>query len=181
MGYKDFKLKWSKCEGCDLFTQRTRQVFARGTIPCDVLFIGEAPGQSEDVLGKPFVGPAGKLLDFIVNKGIDGQLDCAFTNLVCCFPRLAKNTGNHEPPKEAIKACQERLREFCKLCRPRAIVCVGTLAEKWVPPALQKVYKGKQYYSLLHPAFLLRLDEAQRPLAIRRSIVILEDLVQDLS
>jgi uracil-DNA glycosylase len=62
-------------------------VLCRGRLPCDVLFVGEAPGVSEDVLGRPFVGPAGKLLDTIVERALDGQYDCAMTNLVACIPK----------------------------------------------------------------------------------------------
>lgn len=60
--------KWKDCQRCPLAQQRSNIVLARGTVPCDVLFIGEAPGASEDALGLPFVGPAGHLLNQIIER-----------------------------------------------------------------------------------------------------------------
>lgn len=58
--------RWRDCEGCSLSSRRSRVVLYRGKIPCDVLLVGEAPGDSEDVVGVPFVGPAGRLLDAMI-------------------------------------------------------------------------------------------------------------------
>jgi uracil-DNA glycosylase len=88
--------RWGDCQQCELHRVRHKVVLARGRVPCDVLFIGEAPGASEDVLGLPFVGPAGHMLDYIIErsigehnelrkeKGLPG-LRVAMTNLVCCM------------------------------------------------------------------------------------------------
>lgn len=85
--FQRHKAKWIDCQRCSLCERRKHVVLVRGKIPAPVLFIGEAPGASEDVLGRPFVGPAGKLLDHIIEKGIDGQYDYAITNLVGCIPK----------------------------------------------------------------------------------------------
>lgn len=143
--YQKHKERWKACDLCSLCEGRTKVVLARGTVPCDVLFVGEAPGVSEDIIGKPFVGPAGKMLDQIIKEAMpltydDGEdspptgykYDWAFTNLVGCFPKEAKKTNNHEPPEEAIKACAPRLKEMVWVCRPRLIVLVGKLARRYV-------------------------------------------------
>lgn len=110
ISFQEHRRKWNDCQRCRLCEGRTNVVLARGRVPCDVLFIGEAPGVSEDILNKPFVGPAGKLLDSIVEKAwekageevdtggsdpqgkfISGwapsQATWCMTNLICCIPR----------------------------------------------------------------------------------------------
>jgi DNA polymerase len=154
-----------------LCKHRTRVVVARGKIPAEILFIGEAPGTSEDVIGLPFVGPAGRLLDHFTNRAINNRHDYALTNLVCCLPKTdAKD--KEEPPKEAIVACKDRLTEFIKLCQPTLIVCVGTLPRKHVPKL-----EGINYAAITHPAAILRMDASQQPLAIKRCIVTIEDAI----
>jgi len=166
--------KWKGCRRCPLADQRTMAVLARGRIPAPILFVGEAPGASEDVLGKPFAGPAGKLLDQIIEVALDGQYDYCITNLVACFPREAKEDGTHEPPDEAIAACRPRLEEMLELVRPSLVVCVGKLARKHLPkvevPSVE----------ILHPAAILRADVAQRGLLVQRAIVTLSDAVGEI-
>ena len=169
--YKRHVAKWENCDKCLLCKHRTRVVIARGKVPAEILFIGEAPGVSEDVIGLPFVGPAGRLLDHFIDRAIDGQHDYALTNLVCCLPKTdAKD--KEEPPKEAIVACKDRLMEFIKLCQPDLIVCVGTLPRKHVPKL-----EGINYTAITHPAAILRMDASQQPLAIKRCIVTIEDAI----
>lgn len=68
--------EWKGCTLCPLSQGRTRVVLSRGKVPCDVLFVGEAPGRSEDVVGQPFVGPAGQLFDKIVERAVRGMTSC---------------------------------------------------------------------------------------------------------
>lgn len=132
--------KWRDCSECTLCTQRNRIVLGRGQVPADVVFVGEAPGDSEDVIGQPFVGPAGKLLDEVIRLAVAGRertLRLAFTNLVCCFPKEAKQTDNHQPAYEEIKACAPRLGEFIEVvARPEMVVCVGDLAKDCIGNAV---------------------------------------------
>ncbi len=191
--YKKHKSKWSGCVRCCLHRNRTCVVLARGKVPCDVLLIGEAPGVSEDVFGKPFFGPAGKLLDRIIEAAIGEQCDYALTNLVACIPIGGDGNKAQEPSKEAIEACAPRLVEFVRLCKPKLIVLVGRLTEKHISGEAQFRLDGKpegvewlsgdnymRFASIIHPAAILRMDISQRGLAIRRSVVILEDAVEDL-
>lgn len=69
--FQKHKLRWQSCERCDLCQTRDKTCLVRGKLPADVLFVGEAPGPSEDVIGQPFIGPAGHLLDEIIAEAID--------------------------------------------------------------------------------------------------------------
>lgn len=187
--YRAHVEKWRNCERCKLCTQRSQVVFARGSIPADVLIVGEAPGQSEDVLGQPFVGPAGKLLDRIVADALaDFQeaIRTCFYNLVGCFPREVKLSGgarSHEPPEEAVVACGKRLQEFIGVCKPRLLVAVGKLSETWLeqgykhsiplPPDLKQT-------TIVHPAAILRTPTAQQGLAIQKAVVILSQAIEEV-
>ena len=176
---------WSNCDQCPLCLQRSRIVLARGSVPADIVLVGEAPGVSEDILGVPFAGPAGGLLDHITDAALHGrQISCAWTNLVACFPRLAKEAGDNEPTDKEIKACGNRLREFITLCRPKLIVTVGKLSDRWTPKITEKAegYRNKppRWCSLVHPAAILRQTEAQKGLSIQRSIVVLRTAIDDM-
>jgi uracil-DNA glycosylase len=169
--YKRHVAKWENCDKCLLCKHRTKTVIARGKVPAEILFIGEAPGTSEDILGLPSIGPAGKLLDHIIDKAVDSQYDYAFTNLICCLP---KNNikDKEELPKEAILACKDRLVEFIELCQPSLIVYLGKLSHKYVPK-LPKI----NYAAIINPAAILRMDVSQQRLAIKRCIVTIEDAI----
>lgn len=185
--WTDHLKKWSNCIGCSLCTNRTHVVLARGSIPCDVLFIGEAPGPSEDVIGSPFVGPAGRLLDQMISLYISRHWKMAFTNLVACIPKSDDGSKFAEPPKEAILACEKRLVEFVNICRPRAVILVGKLAQKRI---LGQADFGEcewlggdfiEFGHIDHPAYLLRIkDEGKRELEIQRAAVTIRDTVYRL-
>lgn len=133
---------WTACTRCNLCNQRDKICLGRGALPCDVLFVGEAPGTSENDLGYPFAGPAGHTLNEWVAYALGcevieigtQEIKTAYTNLVACFPAEAKVTGDHQPEPEEIKACENRLKEFVGMCKPklRLVVCVGALPSKWV-------------------------------------------------
>jgi uracil-DNA glycosylase family 4 len=167
--------RWGDCQACPLATQRDRICLARGTLPCDVLLVGEAPGASEDALGIPFVGPAGQLLDQIIERSIPQEIAYALTNLVCCFPRLAKAEGINEPEKEEILACRPRLVEFVNVAQPRLIVCVGGLARDYIDHA--DIVKC---VDINHPAWMLRLPLAQRQSETQHAIVIVRMAVVEM-
>lgn len=180
--FQHFVERWRSCTACHLHTTRQQVVLCRGTIPAQVLFIGEGPGHSEDSLGEPFVGPAGKLLDDIIAQGIPESITYAITNLVCCLP-VDEETGGKavEPDDESIKACSVRLIEFVELCRPRLIVCVGKLAKDWLEPGYRysiRIPRDIPQVSIVHPAWILRANVAQRGLAIQRCVVTVQSAVE---
>lgn len=177
--------RWCNCYQCDLGDQRSQIVLARGQLPCDVLFVAEAPGQSEDAMGIPLTGPT----RYHPVCGLDAMeamafekfkhLRRAYTNLVACFPREAKIAGINEPDGEEIKACAERLRELVALARPRLVVFVGALAKRWWPRSVPDAFwdaigaKAPDTCHVTHPASILRMqDIRQQPEANNQSWAI---------
>lgn len=190
--YESHRQLWAGCRKCGLCEGRQNVVLARGRVPADVLFVGEAPGQSEDVLGRPFVGPAGRLLDQIIEgawesvslpEGQGGKFvaTCAFTNLVACIPIGEDGDKVKEPESADIMSCQPRLEQFIKICKPKLIVCVGALSAKWLRKNSASYGVGDiKMVDLVHPAAILRSNIAQRGLAIQRAIVTLANAVEGL-
>lgn len=135
---------------------------------------------SEDTMGIPFVGPAGILLDAIDASAFQkhGTLRRAFTNLVACFPRAAKEAGINEPDGVEIEACAERLRELVYLAQPKLVVFVGALAAKWFPKCAPN-YDG-QTVQITHPAAILRTPSLGQELAARRAASVVTTAVKRL-
>lgn len=177
--YLKHGIKWKNCTKCCLCKGRTKVVLARGKIPCDILFVGEAPGVSEDVIGKPFIGPAGKLLDTMIEQAFTNLDTYCLTNLIGCIPKDENNSKVTEPPKESIQACSPRLVEMYRMCNPSIIICVGALAKKWVPKIL-KMEGPVKYYDIIHPAALLRMPTERRDYAIQQTIIKLQDIADEL-
>lgn len=178
--------RWSKCQRCSLGKQRSNICFARSEwvekdhvpnlhLPCDIVFVGEAPGPSEDTLGLPFVGPAGRLLDQIIERSIPQEATYSLTNLVACFPREAKIRGDNEPERSEILECRPRLIEFINLAQPRLLVRVGVLAATYMQFDL-----SIPHIDIDHPAYILRMPLAQQGMAIQRCIVHLRNACLDM-
>lgn len=178
--YQQHVAKWSNCTACSLHQTRTKVVLVRGTLPCQILFVGEAPGKSEDILGKPFVGPAGMLLNQILSHAV-GTLTYALTNLVSCIPYdPIRKTKTEEPSTDAIQACAERLQELVDLASPQLVVLVGALAASYLNPKYRnrtKLPSGVPVVEIDHPAYILRLNYAQQGLAIQRAVVTLQNKI----
>lgn len=176
--------KWSSCQRCPLHSTKKYYVFAKGSVPADILFLGEAPGDSENIIGQPFVGPAGHLLDRIVSDSVRGLYKCCYGNLLCCIP-LDENMNKIEFPKEYVKACSTRLREFVDIVKPRLIVCVGRHAEELVPKVLgaQSITDATSSYffcAITHPSGILQADITARGLLIQKATLVLYDAVEEL-
>ena len=178
--YQAHKKKWSNCTECDLCETRDNVVMFRGSrIPCKVLFIGEAPGVSEDVLGKPFVGPAGKLLDKMIEQVIPPEVGWGITNIVACIPKDEEGRKTVEPTAKQIRACSDRLKEICHLCKPKVVVCVGKLATKWVEKLLSDTTTFSSV-NVTHPAAILRMGIEQREFAAEQALITLRDALEEL-
>jgi DNA polymerase len=178
---------WLDCTRCESHLTRKHVVLARGDLPCDVLFVGEAPGESEDVIGRPFCGPAGKLLDKIIGnscyRGPDEPgLSIALTNLVGCIPREdGKKAG--EPDHECIMTCRPRLEELIRIAQPRLIVRVGKLAKEYLDQGYKhsvKVPEGITMIDIIHPSAILRANIAQRGLLVQKAVVTLSNALEAL-
>ena len=171
--YKQHVQKWRACSLCDLCHDRKNVVLYRGTIPCDILLLGEAPGKSEDQMGLPFIGPAGHLLDSLLKKALEGHenVRLGYTNLVCCFPK--ESVGYRDPTPKEIKACHPRLQELLVIAKPKLVVRVGKLADNYcsIPAETHSV-------TVIHPAAILKSDPSQTQLAIQRTILTLADAIQ---
>jgi len=180
VNWAEHKKRWKDCDGCFLCETRKNVVLLRGKIPADVLFLGEAPGASEDVLGQPFIGPAGKLLDSIVQEAMEQSktVRVAFTNLVACIPIGDEGSKTQEPSKESIKACADRLKEAVHLVKPKGIVCVGKLAKKHVIGQADFSYRKDYGLSWIPSHDFLRFTEIVHPAAILRSEVSQTIMVQ---
>lgn len=170
--------RWDGCKRCPLGEQRDRMCFGRsewplGTdhpvlhLPCDVLFVGEAPGTSEDTAGLPFVGPAGRLMDQIIERALPEGATHTLTNLVACFPRHAKERGDNEPERGEVLECRPRLVEFINLAQPRLIVRVGQMVGQHLD-----FNRSVPMVDIVHPAFILaRLPAAQKGMAVNKCVV----------
>jgi uracil-DNA glycosylase family 4 len=173
--------KWKNCTRCRLCQQRGNIVLARGGIPADVVFIGEAPGVSEDAMGAPFKGPAGHLMDQIIERSLPTTVRYVLTNLVACFPREAKLAGTNAPERNEIAACSPRVVEFINIARPKLIVCVGKLAEHYIDHN-----DTVKCVDIIHPAAILKsggeggMPLAQRQMATQKAIVVLRRAVEDV-
>ena len=151
---------------CPLAQSRTNIVFGTGNANADLMFVGEAPGSSEDKQGKPFVGRAGKLLDQLLEEiGLErGQVFIA--NVLKCRP-----PGNRDPLPEEIEECSPYLMRQIELIEPKVICTLGNFATKLLsgnPAGITKVRGRPQareiaglpvtLYPLLHPAAALRTE-----------------------
>ena len=188
--FQEHVQRWQSCRLCALCDGRKSVVLYRGKLPCDVLFVGEAPGESEDASGFPFWGPAGLLLDSrggqppgIVQLAglddIDPLVRCGFTNIVACVPRDPDSNNKADAPlPEEVRACQPRLREIVEMARPRLLVAVGALARDWLVPRMKHALKtGIPTVDITHPAAILRANVAQRGLLKQRAVVVLRNAV----
>lgn len=184
--YANHRDKWKTCDKCSLCETRKRVVLYRGTIPAKVLVVGEAPGKSEDVIGKPFSGPAGHLLNEILRDSLESlEITYLVTNLIGCIPleqspegKLSKVTA---PPKFAVEACSDRLREIQEIVSPKGIVFVGKEAEKQG----KKIFNLERVASIgiTHPSALLRsnLSQSMLNLYVQKIVVGLLDFGEKLN
>ena len=155
------------CTLCGLCETRNNVVFGVGDRHADILFVGEGPGEQEDLQGYPFVGPAGKLLDeMLCIIDLDRSKNCYIANIVKCRP-----PGNRDPLETEQDACIGYLRNQVALIKPKIIVCLGRIAAKrLIDPEYritrqhgQWVHKnGIWMTAIYHPSALLR-DVNKRP------------------
>lgn len=154
------------CAQCRLHEGRSSTVFGEGAADADVMVVGEAPGAEEDRTGRPFVGPAGKLLDLLlltVGFPRDWVYIC---NVLKCRP-----PGNRDPQADEVERCSPYLKKQIELIAPRAIIAVGkfaaqTLSEKELPIGKLRGqihrYQDVPVIATFHPAFLLRSPQWTR-------------------
>jgi DNA polymerase len=122
------------CRGCWLYRAATQTVFGEGRAAADIMLVGEQPGDAEDLAGRPFVGPAGKLLDLALAEGGLARAGVYITNTVKHFnfePR-GKFRLHKRPPAAAVKACAPWLEAELAAVKPRVLVLLGATAAQAV-------------------------------------------------
>ena len=155
------------CTRCGLCQTRRNVVFGVGIPDADVMFVGEGPGEQEDLKGEPFVGPAGQLLDDMLSIiDLDRHENCYIANIVKCRP-----PQNRDPLETEQDACIDYLRNQVALIRPKIIVCLGRIAAKrLIDPEYRITREHGQWVNknglwmtaIYHPSALLR-DVSKRP------------------
>jgi uracil-DNA glycosylase len=161
------------CRACDLWKTGTQTVFGEGGEHAEVMMVGEQPGDREDIEGRPFVGPAGRVLDEALEQvGIDRDL-VYVTNVVKHFkwrPR-GKRRIHQKPNAEEIKACRPWLDSELEAVRPRVLVCLGAVAAQALLGSQFRVTRERGRFvesplaervtATVHPSSILRAPDAE--------------------
>ncbi len=164
--WEKLKSECLNCRRCPLCETRNNVVFGVGPENAEVLFIGEGPGEQEDLKGEPFVGRGGKLLDDMLELIDLDRTKIYIANMVKCRP-----PKNRDPLETEQMACAEWLRRQIDLLQPKLIVCLGRIsAMKFIKPDFRITKEhgqwfnvdGRRVMALYHPAALLR-DPNKRP------------------
>ena len=166
MDWLELKNACNSCRNCNLCKTRTNVVFGVGPEDADIVFVGEGPGEQEDLKGEPFVGAAGKLLDDMLRIIDLDRNSCYIANIVKCRPPF-----NRDPSDEEQDACIGFLRQQIDLIKPDIIVCLGRIAAKRIIDSNYKITRdhgkwicdnGTWMTAIYHPSALLR-DLSKRP------------------
>lgn len=190
MDWETLEKQCAACSRCGLRRTRTNLVFGDGNRKADIMFVGEGPGEQEDLQGIPFVGPAGKLLDDMLSIIDLDRTSCYIANVVKCRP-----PRNRDPEAEEQDACFHFLREQIELVHPKIIVCLGRIAAmRLIRPDFRITrehgmwFQGGEVWltAIYHPSALLR-DPSKRPetfddlLEIRDRLAILREMEEKAS
>jgi DNA polymerase len=177
-----------------LHETRNRICLARGDVPCDVLFIGEAPGKSENDFGQCFVGPTGQILDngdchppgIVQRAGMrEAGLRLLFSNLIACIPLDESGDKTEEPPDESVRKCASRLVELVEIARPKVLVTVGDEADAWLDPKLliSAPFRGIDRLlprvTIYHPGRIIRAPWAQRSGMVNHCVMALKRAMRE--
>jgi len=167
LSWDDLESACKSCTKCPLHETRANVVFGVGNRSAEVLFIGEGPGENEDLKGEPFVGRGGILLDNMLEIiGLSRKSNIFIANIVKCRP-----PNNRDPHSSEREACAPWLNEQIALINPKIIVCLGRIAAGEIIGGDFKIsrdhgkwyeIKGRKTMALYHPAALLR-DPNRRP------------------
>lgn len=167
LNWDGLKSVCADCTRCGLCETRHNVVFGVGNEDADIMFVGEGPGEQEDLKGQPFVGPAGKLLDdMLCIIDLSRETNCYIANIVKCRP-----PHNRDPLETEQDACIGYLRKQTKLLNPKIIVCLGRIAAMKLIREDFKISRdhgtweqkgGIWFTAMYHPSALLR-DVTKRP------------------
>jgi DNA polymerase len=163
-----------KCTRCELYKCATQTVFGEGPLDASIVFVGEQPGDQEDLAGRPFVGPAGQLFDRALDKaGID-RSTVYITNAVKHFKFIlrGKRRIHNKPESEEIEACKWWVDQERALIKPPVTVALGATAARSLTGRTVTISRvrgapltlddGSECWVTVHPSFLLRIPEEER-------------------
>lgn len=180
LGWEELESNCRRCTRCGLCETRHNVVFGVGDRQADIMFVGEGPGEQEDLRGEPFVGPAGILLDDMLSIiDLDRKRNCYIGNIVKCRP-----PRNRDPLETEQEACIDFLRNQVALVHPKIIVCLGRIAAMRLIDSEYRVTKqhgqwiqknGVWMTAIYHPSALLR-DAGKRPETFEDLLKIREKL-----
>ncbi len=182
LSWQALQAQCQDCHNCRLCQRRHNAVFGIGPKNAEILFVGEGPGEQEDLQGQPFVGPAGQLLDEMLSIIDLGRHNCYITNVVKCRP-----PGNRDPQEDELAACQSYLAGQMALLQPQILICLGRIAAKALIHPDYRITRehgqwvekeGIWYTAIYHPSALLR-DPSKRPDAFR-DLLSIREKVQSL-
>lgn len=164
--------KCLECKGCELYKTRTNLVFGVGDKNADIMFIGEAPGESEDLQGEPFVGASGKLLDkYFTAVGLPRE-SVYIANILKCRP-----PHNRDPLPEEEDACINHLRAQLGLIKPKYIVCLGRVAAKRI---IKEDFKITAEHGIWFKKGAYEICAVYHPSALLRDLSKREDMLKDM-
>jgi uracil-DNA glycosylase family protein len=189
----ELKEEARSCTACPLFENATQTVFGEGPKSARVVLVGEQPGDSEDREGRPFVGPAGQLLDWALEKAGVDRRRAYVTNVVKHFkwvPR-GKRRIHSKPNSMEIRACLPWLEQELALIKPEVVVCLGATAAQALLGRSFRVTQERGNFvrsplaphvmATVHPSSLLRIeDDDERKAAIRTFVAELREVAKVL-
>lgn len=181
MNWEELQKSCNSCTKCGLCRTRKNVVFGVGNQNADIMFVGEGPGEQEDLQGIPFVGAAGKLLDDMLSIIDIDRTNCYIANIVKCRP-----PRNRDPEEMEQEACIDYLFRQIELVNPKVIVCLGRVAAKRLIHQDFRITRehgmwtnrnGIWMTAIYHPSALLR-DLSKRPETFDDLLAIREKLIQ---
>lgn len=180
--WEELKQECMACNACNLCKTRHNVVFGVGNEEADIMFVGEGPGEQEDLQGVPFVGPAGKLLDDMLSIIDLDRTNVYIANIVKCRP-----PRNRDPQEDEQNACVGYLCRQIELVKPKIIVCLGRVAAlRLIRPDFRITREHGQwtkngdiwFTATYHPSALLR-DVSKRPDAFM-DLLAIRDMMKNL-
>jgi len=175
--YEKLRGEARACALCNLCTTRNEVVVDRGNPDARLVFIGEAPGEKEDLEGRAFIGPAGEELDKLIAKAGIGRDEFLIINVLKCRPlnnRFPGDAGSKFKPEETVAKCLPYLDRQLELVNPKAVIIVGRKAAAWTlyrgqeAPSMGALagrwirsdrYMYAEFFAMYHTAYLLRLRQ----------------------
>jgi DNA polymerase len=162
------------CTRCDLYKHATQTVFGEGPLDASIMFVGEQPGDQEDLAGRPFVGPAGQIFDEALEKAGIPRSEVYVTNAVkhFKFEQRGKRRIHNKPDGGEIEACRWWIDQERLLIRPPVTVALGATAARSILDKVVTISRvrgsplplpdGGECWVTVHPSFLLRIPEPDR-------------------